>query len=372
MRRLNCFFAGAVLFGLSAPAQAQTAPAEPGTPAPASFWRVGPIDFSGLVDGYYSLGFNHPASRTNQLRNFDVQANRLSLNMARMTLEHAPDPIGFRMDLGFGRTFDIVHSGEKDLAVMRNIEQVFVSVKPKNAKGFQADFGKFVTSAGAEVIGTNSNWNYSRSLLFAWAIPYYHFGLRTSMPLHKYITAGAQLVNGWNNVQDNNSGKTVGLTGALTTSKVTWSHTYYLGPEKPGTNRGYRRLYDTTLLLTPRPKVSFYLNVDYGAERRVARGSDTWKGIAGAARFAPNQWFALSPRLEWFSDTDGFATGTPQSLKEFTLTAEFKIREGILMRPEYRRDWSDRPFFDRGASTGVHKNQDTLLAGIVAYFGPKR
>ncbi|MDP2999283.1 MAG: porin [Bryobacterales bacterium] len=364
MKPLKCVCAGAALLGSALAAQAQTA-----APSP---WSAGPLTFSGLMDGYYSLGFNHPASRTNQLRNFDVQANRLSLNMAKLTLEHAPDPVGVRIDLGFGRAFDIVHSSERDLAVMRNIEQVFVSVKPKQAKGFQADFGKFVTSAGAEVIGTNSNWNYSRSLLFSWAIPYYHFGLRTSMPLHKYFTAGVQLVNGWNNVRDNNSGKTVGLTGVLATSKVTWSHTYYLGPEKLDSNRGYRRLYDTTLLLTPHPKMNFYLNVDYGAERRISRGSDTWKGIAGAARFAPKNWLALSPRLEWFSDADGFATGTPQSLKEFTLTAEFKIREGILMRPEYRRDWSDRPFFDRGASTGVHKSQDTLLAGIVAYFGPKR
>ena len=38
------------------------------------------------------------------------------------------------------------------------------------------DFGKFVTSAGAEVIESKDNWNYSRSLLFAYAIPYWHFG----------------------------------------------------------------------------------------------------------------------------------------------------------------------------------------------------
>ena len=188
MKRLKCLFAGAVSSAFRAQAQ---------TPPPSrrsglgQLLESGPVTFSGLVDGYYSLSFNHPASRTNQLRNFDVQANRLSLNMARMTLEHAPDPVGFRIDFGFGRTFDIVHSGEKDLAVMRNIEQVFVSVKPKQAKGFQADFGKFVTSAGAEVIETNSNWNYSRSLLFSWAIPYYHFGLRTSMPVHKHFTAGS-------------------------------------------------------------------------------------------------------------------------------------------------------------------------------------
>jgi hypothetical protein len=52
-------------------------------------WSAGPIDFSGLVDGYYSLNFNHPASKTNNLRNFDVKANQFSLNMAKVVMEHA-------------------------------------------------------------------------------------------------------------------------------------------------------------------------------------------------------------------------------------------------------------------------------------------
>ena len=46
----------------------------------------------------------------------------------------------------------------------------YVTLKPKQWKGVQIDVGKFVTSAGAEVIESNANWNYSRSLLFAWAI----------------------------------------------------------------------------------------------------------------------------------------------------------------------------------------------------------
>jgi len=41
----------------------------------------------------------------------------------------------------------------------------------------------------------------------------------------------------------------------------------------------------------------------------------------------------------------------------------------LLSRIEYRRDWSDQPFFDRGAGNGVHRNQNTLLAGLVVYFG---
>jgi hypothetical protein len=292
--------------------------------------------------------------------------------MAKLVLEHSADPVGFRVDLGFGRAFDMVHSAESGPSIFRNIEQAFVTYKPPRGKGLQLDFGKFVTSAGAEVIETHSNWNYSRSLLFSWAIPYYHFGLRSAVPVGNHFSAGVQLVNGWNNVEDNNTGKTVGLTGAFTTSKLTWSHNYYVGPEKADINKGLRHLYDTTLLVTPTSRTAFYLNFDYGVDRHIGAGASRWVGIAGAARFAVSKWFAVAPRLEWFNDADGFSTGTVQKLKEATLTAEFKMAEGVLSRLEYRRDWSNTPFFDRGAVPGVFQNQTTLLAGVVAYFGPKR
>jgi Putative beta-barrel porin-2, OmpL-like. bbp2 len=88
-------------------------------------WSVGPIDFSGLVDGYYSFNANHPASQTNQLYNFDVKANQFSLNMAKLSMSHSPDPVGFQVDLGFGRAFDIIHAGEPADApsFLRIIEQ---------------------------------------------------------------------------------------------------------------------------------------------------------------------------------------------------------------------------------------------------------
>src|SRR6267142_2179794 len=208
---------------------AATTPA-PQDPAPASSptWSVGPIDFSGLVDGYYSFNANHPASQFNQLYNFDVKANQFSLNMAKLSMSHTADPVGFQVDLGFGRAFDIIHAAEPagsgGPGIMRNIEQAYVSLKPSKDHSFQFDFGKFVTSAGAEVIESHTNWNYSRSLLFAWAIPYYHFGIRTSFPVGKHFTGGVQLVNGWNNTEDNNSGKTVGLTGTYSTTKFAWTN----------------------------------------------------------------------------------------------------------------------------------------------------
>ena len=113
--------------------------------------------------------------------------------MAKLTMSHSADPIGFQVDFGFGKAFDIVNGGEPAIGT-KNIEQAFVSWKPKGKdSGFQMDFGKFVTSAGAEVIEANANWNYSRSILFAWAIPYYHFGCArhgNQGPLHGRLPAG--------------------------------------------------------------------------------------------------------------------------------------------------------------------------------------
>jgi len=357
-----------------APQTPAAAPAAPAAPAPP-VWSVGPIDFSGLVDGYYNFNFNHPASNNNQLYNFDVQANQFSLNMAKLSMSHTADPVGFQVDFGYGRAFDIIHAGEQAPSIFRNIEQAYVSLKPFKKNQLQLDFGEFVTSAGAEVIESHSNWNYSRSILFAWAIPYYHFGLRVTEPIGNHFTAGLQVVNGWNNIEDNNSGKTLGIVGNFASKKISWFNNYYTGPENAGTNKGFRNLYDTTVLFTPADRFNAYINFDYAQNKSFAGKTSTtaeWYGIAGAAKLGLTSKASLTPRIEWFKDRDGFSTGTAQELKEFTLTYEYKWVEGLMSRLEYRHDWSDVNFYDRGGTPASSKNLDTLTVAFIAYFGPKR
>lgn len=353
---------------------ASTTPAATPTPTPTpapSAWTHWGTDFSVLLDGYADTNLNHPDSGYNTLRNFDVRADTAHFNMGKFTIDHAPAPFGFHVDLGIGQAFDIIHATDRAPEGMKYLEQVYVSLKPKQWKGFQIDAGKFVTSAGAEVIETNANWNYSRSLLFAWAIPYYHLGIRTSFPVGPHFTGGVQIVNGWNNVKDNNSGKTIGLTGTYAWKKVSWAHNYYGGPEKDHTNKGFRNLYDTVLTINPNDNVSYYVNFDYGREKYIGPGAARWTGIAGAARFALGKKFAISPRLEWFDDMDGFATGTAQSVKEVTLTGEYKVSSWLLSRLEVRDDWSNQPIFDRQYGR-FSKRQPTILIGLIAFFGPKK
>lgn len=341
------------------------------------------MDLSGLVDGYYSYNYNRPSStangQSNDLYNFNDKTDMFNLTELRLTLNHDPDPIGAHVDLFYGRTNTLINGQSHDQGDY--IEQAFLSLKPPKAKGLELDFGKFVTSAGAEVIETKDNWNYSRSILFAWAIPYFHFGLRSSMPVTKSETIGVQVVNGWNDVTTNNGGVTVGLTSAYVKPKYTWNLNYYTGPSNYNTQMGYRNLIDTTLLLTPSGRFNAYVNYDYGQNRDAITETEEgpvgntdlnhWQGVAVAARGQLTGASAIAGRFDFFNDMNGFSTGTIQKVKEVTATYEYKWTEGMLSRIEYRRDWSDEPFFHKGDTNFVNA-QTTLTAGFTAFFGPKR
>jgi hypothetical protein len=336
-----------------------------------------PISVSGILDGYYDFDANHPDDGDTQLRNFDIRANTVSLTEAKIVLAHDPAPFGIRADIGLGSAFEVMHPSNPSGGGLKYVEQMFVSAKPAKWKGFEADFGQFVTSAGAEIIESADNWNYSRSLLFSFAIPYYHFGVRTSMPVTSTITAGVQVVQGWNNIFDNNSGKTVGITAVQAKKYYTLNANYYVGPENNNTDHGYRNLLDATLLLTPSAKFNAYINYDYG-QNRNANSTNTgvgslahWQGIAGAAHVQATSKITATVRGEYFSDPNGFTTGTVQKLNEVTGTADYLIHAGILARAEYRHDHSNQLYFQKNGIPASVNGQSTFEVSLIAFFGPK-
>ncbi len=382
----------AMAIAMMAGAQAPAPPAPPAaTPAPAAAapaaptWSVGPMDISGFIDGYYSFNANRPSSpnsQVNQLYNFNDNTDQFSLSAAKLTLNHDPDPVGAHIDVIYGRTNTLINNAAPAAAPGTDqgsyIEQAFVSLKPPKAKGFELDFGKFVTSAGAEVIEAKDNWNYSRSLLFVNAIPYWHFGARTSMPVTKTETIGFQLVSGWNDINKTNGGVTGVATSAYTKPKYAWNLNYIVGPENANSTYGLRQLIDTTLLLTPNAKFNAYLNYDYGQNRDAleAQGDNKlnhWQGIAVAAHEQATGKQAVSGRFEYFNDPNGFTTGMAQHLYEGTATYEYKWLEGLLTRVEYRGDFSNVAYFHKQASTKqLVDSQSTVTVAFIAFFGPKR
>jgi hypothetical protein len=335
------------------------------------------VEVSGFVDGYFSYNFNKPAGRVNVLRNFDTRHNQFALNLAEIVLEKKPSAdnsrVGFRLDLDYGPATDLVHASEPGGSeVYKVIQQAYGSYLAPVGSGLQIDVGKFVTWNGAEVIETKDNWNYSRGLLFAWAIPYYHAGVRAKYAFNSKVSLMGAVVNGWNNVEENNGGKTFGLSLALTpTPKLSITQNYTTGPEQANDRRHYRHLTDTIVTYNFNEKWAVMGNYDYAIDTSTSGGKVHWQGVAAYLHYAPTKRLALTPRFEWFDDHDGFSTGTAQRLKEFTLTGEYKLRPTLLTRFEFRQDRSNQPFFPKSDPTVFAKTQATVLAGMVWTFSTR-
>jgi len=156
---------------------------------------LGPTSVSGFVDGYYQVNFNHPNQALYPgagFRAFDFRDKSINLNMVELILDKAPAAdtaigrTGYHVSLGFGDGMNVTNSfdpanGSAFTRVYgggfaQYLKEAYGSYLAPVGKGLQFDVGKFVTPMGAEVIESKDNWNYSRSLLFTYAIPLYHFG----------------------------------------------------------------------------------------------------------------------------------------------------------------------------------------------------
>ena len=395
MRLPICLLAIAVSTGLmhaedfddqAAPAPAPAAAAAPAPAAPAPPAKFGGWVFSGLVDGYITGNQNHPQvpglGSWNQLQNFDLFWGQPQISFAKFTIDKSDSVLGVHVDVGTGETMRLIHATDiaaQEHKSLRYFEQMYAIVKPKHAHGTEIDFGQFVTSAGAEVIESTGNWNYSRSLLFALAIPYYHFGVKVTTPVSKSVTVGFQVVNPWNQIDPGqhtftNFAGTLGVTHG----KLTWNTDYYVGPNNmtggAQPSNGLRHLFDTTVILNPNDKFSFYLNGDYARNTNPGTnaGYTEWGGIAAAGRFQATKKIAFAARTEFFTDPQGYETGSLQRLYETTLTGEYKFNGIFMARGEWRHDNSNQNFFYRGAAATVPTLRDmtTMTLGVTASLGP--
>ena len=349
--------AGLLLLGL--PAAAQDPQPSPTPAAPPK------IDVAGFVDVYYQYAFNRvdPA-----LRSFDVQHDAFSLSVADVALSKGvttDSRVGFRAELAFGKTADLIaaYEPEDSAEVGKHVLQAYASVLAFSK--LQIDAGKFLTPLGAEVVPAQDNWNYSRSVLFGYAIPFYHVGVRATLPVSDKLTFAGYVVNGWNNSSEiHGDFPCLGLTATVKPGpKLTWIANYMGGTEVEGGDT--RHIFDTTLTVAATSKVSLQGNFDYGKE-----GGTSWWGIAAYAKLQVKPTWSLVGRYEYLDDTDGGFMTIGQKAQTVTLTSDHLVAGGLKLRLEYRGDFTEDPFFTD--EDGAPKDsQHAVLVGLVYAFGGK-
>jgi hypothetical protein len=366
------------------------------------------ITINAMLDTYYEYNFNQPIGRVNLLRAYDVSANNFSLSQADLIRESAPDMsadkrYGMRIDLQYGQASQTLQgnpANELRPEIYRNIYQAYGSYwVPINGSLLTLDFGKWASSLGIEGNYTMDQMNYSRSYWFDY-LPFYHSGLRVNyrvddrLTLRYWITNGTQQTEAFNNFKDQLLGFTL-----QPTPSVSWTLSYYLGQEHPdvvyithpgpgdqnlpmqqGTAfrpivnapTGHLRIIDTYVTWHATPALTLAAEADYVIDRLYSYSPA--QHVAGGAVYGRYQFtprFALAARAEYLADPYGLYSGVGQYLNEATLTTEYKVADEFLIRGEWRRDASSRPYFLTDTLGVLASSQDTLGVGLVWWLGLK-
>jgi hypothetical protein len=338
------------------------------------------VTVNGFASAAFSYNDNQPPSETNQVRVFDFEDKELKLDVAELVVQRttpSPGDFGFRVDLTAGQSipkltaanglFRDEETGEPEDF---DLQQAFVTWVAPVGSGLKIDAGKWVTPAGAEVIEGYDGFNdhYSRSILFGYAIPFTHTGAKVGYNFGKVAVTGLA-VQGWDNFKDNNGAKTFGGQLALTPSSQFSAYaTFLTGAEQTDNDDDKRKLVDLIGVFRPTSSVAFTVNYDWAREDGLgpAGREAEWSGIAASLKLTLSPAFAVAVRGERFDDRDGVRTGTPQVVKEFTLTPEFRFGKHVVLRGDLRRDSSDERVFD--GEGGLEDSQTTFAVNLIAFF----
>jgi hypothetical protein len=281
----------------------------------------------------------------------------------------APAPAGFRIDLAFGPVADL---GGPDLgttglnntaaAIYRHLLQAYASAKLFDK--LTIDFGKFYTSAGAEIFENSGNWLASRSMIFTYG-PYTHAGLRMNYAVNDYLTIQGSIINGWDNVALSLSPKMYNVSAFLNLpTGTTVAFNFYGGPQA---TVNPRLLFDLVVAQTV-GAFGINLNAIFGNEKDA-----NWYAGALMAKYQFGDHVRVAGRVEYFDDTAGFRTGIANSrYLNSTLGIGYIVTNpdafgSFEIRPEFRHDQQlggDSSVFVGGTST----SQTTVSLTMLAWF----
>lgn len=360
---LACALAASAYAQSPPPSQplAASPPEKPAEAPPPPVFSIGGFDLTGHADvGYAFLaGSGKFVSGAND-RVFDFKHDAAYFHALDLTFTNTPDNgWGGLMDITIGKDADTIAaygtiSKSKGPANGANHyvdpTQLYVYY---GAAPFSIIAGKYVTNAGAEVIKSDGDTNYSRSILFGYAIPFTHTGVRATYKFGDTLTVLGGVNEGWDAVQDPNHDLTVELGATFAPSKSASLAGSYYGGKELVTNypksdlNGMRHLIDLVGTFNVTDQLALVLNYDWGMQdqARVDGGRARWDGIAGYVNYQFNDQWRLSLRSEYFNDRDGYRTGVVQKWTEGTVTVAYLPAKEWEIRVEGRFDHSDGSAF---------------------------
>ncbi|MGZ3721515.1 MAG: outer membrane beta-barrel protein [Bdellovibrionales bacterium] len=350
---------------------------------------LGGFKITGSLDFDYVYNFNVPqpvAAPTgsnlaqppgnNRYRAFDLYHDDFNLALAEVIIQKAKGDVGVFLALDLGHTAEVLSPNDE---VSKHISQAYITYAPKSNPAFSVNAGKMLTHLGYELIKTRENWQYSRSLLFAYALPYWHTGLAAHYSLlDERLVPSIYIYNETSGVYENSRSKTVGAQLKVLPNKDSQViYNYLSGVELTADGVTHvRTLHELIATYQLLPNLAFAADAVFGHLTRAKydQSNGEWFAWTAALKWSRG-WFYLSPRYENYWDRSGASIETgsatvapvPQRIESTTLTAGFLMGDGLETRLEYRQDRSTADSF-LTKSTARTPTQTTLTAGILYDF----
>jgi len=328
------------------------------------------VTFSGMVDSYYTLNLTHAQDYSVPTNGYSADTG-FNLNFAKLTTVAELDPVTFRLDVGLGKEGVLIGNAITSTAPSYPtfVEQAYASMKFGK---FTVDAGRFVTPAGFEVFEAKDNWIYSKGLIFNYALPTAHEGVRVGYGLTPELTLTAYLANGGdlfsNDVGSTQSPyKTFILNGVFARDATTLAGTFFITKNPATAQDGY--LFDV-VFTQGLGKLSINLSGDYGTfSSSGGLPSYSWLALGASAKLQLTDALKVVGRVEYLDDSDGARTGLAPvgasgvNFVSVTAGAGYAVGSNAELKAELRLDKASENAYRSAKDTAA-----TIHLAAIAWF----
>ena len=340
------------------------------------------INFGGFVDGYYAWDFDRPPTIDRSFAGgapFMTQParhNEFNVNLAYIDVKAEGPTVHGRLALQAGTSVQANYAGEATIGQIsgpslgRLMQEAYGGVKLANA--LWVDAGIFFSHLGMESWISRDNPTYTRSLVAEYS-PYYQSGARLVWTASTKLTAQLDVVNGWQNISENNSGKGAGIRLDYTPATGTTVSYYDFFSDEAG-NR--LRTFNGVGARYAVGRWTLLGEADVGTQSESAAdgGTATWSGFQATGRVQLTSVVAISGRVERYADPEqvlivtGSFDGVPNPAFEAngaSIGVDVAPQSRALWRTELRGFRNRKAVFPDGTEP-VRRRQDVFVVTSLA------
>lgn len=339
------------------------------------------VAWDAYVEAQYAFDFNAPAARDRAYTTQPARHNEFNINLAHIGASLQRDKLRARISLQTGTSVQSNYLAEPTTGAVsggdlsRHIQEARIGYKIGESTWIDA--GIFFSHIGSEAWISRDNIVLTRSLVADFS-PYYLSGAKLTHSFNERLTVQLLVVNGWQNISENNNEKSIGTGIEYATDSFSIAYNAMAGREVSSPLLGvvrsgeFRHFHDLIVRSKGLDKWEWVAQFDIGSqERESASGSDTWYGTTLLTRYTLNEHNKISARLEHYRDDDQviIVTGVPDPINAIGGSIGFDrtLEQNVLWRTELRYLHADADIFPEGVS-GIKNENYTATTSLALSF----